>query len=256
MSIKNAASVRRVLSVLSAISIAVAGVCLIAGCISIYDSGEFSRAAVADAFSKISIPVYICLALTVLGLAWDMVFTPEKAGQKAEANSEMLLKSLSEKRDIGSLDEAKANALKAERKKRKINNLIQAAINVISGVIFLVYALNSDNFQSDANEAVINAMKVLFPCVFAAFICSATVLYLNKKSITREIAILKDAAKRENGENADTASGFRDRTIIISARIIILVFAISMLVYGYLSGGTRDVLTKAVNICTECIGLG
>ncbi len=256
MSIKNAASVRRILSVLSAISIVVAGVCLIAGCISIYDSGEFSREAVAAAFSEISIPVYICLALTVLGLAWDMVFTPEKVRQKPSVNDEMLLKSLSEKRDIDSLDEAKSNALKAERKKRKTNNLIQAAIYVISGVIFLIYALDTSNFGSDINASVIGAMRVLFPCVSAAFICSVAVLYLNKKSIAREIAILKESAKRENSENADTTSGLRNRTIILSARIIILVFAISILVYGFASGGTKDVLTKAVNICTECIGLG
>ena len=29
-----------------------------------------------------------------------------------------------------------------------------------------------------------------------------------------------------------------------------------MLVAGVLNGGMRDVLVKAVNICTECIGLG
>ena len=36
----------------------------------------------------------------------------------------------------------------------------------------------------------------------------------------------------------------------------ILVASIILIVYGFLCGGTVDVLAKAINICTECIGLG
>ncbi|MBQ2901252.1 MAG: thioredoxin [Agathobacter sp.] len=39
-------------------------------------------------------------------------------------------------------------------------------------------------------------------------------------------------------------------------RNAILVVAIILVVYGFLNGGTIDVLAKAINICTECIGLG
>ena len=35
-----------------------------------------------------------------------------------------------------------------------------------------------------------------------------------------------------------------------------LPMAVGLLLYGFFAGGTADVLTKAVNICTECIGLG
>ena len=39
-------------------------------------------------------------------------------------------------------------------------------------------------------------------------------------------------------------------------RYSLLGIGITLLVYGFFAGGTRDVLTKAVNICTECVGLG
>ncbi|MBQ8794562.1 MAG: thioredoxin [Clostridia bacterium] len=39
-------------------------------------------------------------------------------------------------------------------------------------------------------------------------------------------------------------------------RLIILGIAVITLVLGAIFGGYADVLTKAVNICTECIGLG
>ena len=39
-------------------------------------------------------------------------------------------------------------------------------------------------------------------------------------------------------------------------RYALLIAAAALALFGFFSGGTADVLTKAVNICTECIGLG
>ncbi len=36
----------------------------------------------------------------------------------------------------------------------------------------------------------------------------------------------------------------------------LLVLALGLIVLGVLNGGLRDVLIKAANLCTECIGLG
>lgn len=44
------------------------------------------------------------------------------------------------------------------------------------------------------------------------------------------------------------------RVNIIRAALIVL--AALLIVAGILNGGLRDVLYKAKNICTECIGLG
>ena len=37
---------------------------------------------------------------------------------------------------------------------------------------------------------------------------------------------------------------------------ILLVLAIGMCIYGAVTGEMQTVLTKAINICMECIGLG
>ena len=44
----------------------------------------------------------------------------------------------------------------------------------------------------------------------------------------------------------------------LSKRNYLIVFAVItlLLVAGMLNGGLKDVLIKAINICTECIGLG
>lgn len=39
-------------------------------------------------------------------------------------------------------------------------------------------------------------------------------------------------------------------------RLVLLALAAAMIALGACNGGARDVLYKAVNICTECVGLG
>ena len=39
-------------------------------------------------------------------------------------------------------------------------------------------------------------------------------------------------------------------------RVFLLLLAAMLLAAGVYNGGMRDVWVKAVNICTECIGLG
>ena len=39
-------------------------------------------------------------------------------------------------------------------------------------------------------------------------------------------------------------------------RSAVLAAALVLLLCGFFTGGAADVLTKAANICTECIGLG
>ena len=39
-------------------------------------------------------------------------------------------------------------------------------------------------------------------------------------------------------------------------RVVLYAAAVVLIVLGVMNGGLRDVLVKAINICTECIGLG
>ena len=39
-------------------------------------------------------------------------------------------------------------------------------------------------------------------------------------------------------------------------RAVLCAVAVLLIVYGILNGGARDVLAKAVKICSECIGIG
>lgn len=47
-----------------------------------------------------------------------------------------------------------------------------------------------------------------------------------------------------------------NKRVVLIVRSSVLLIAVIFITYGFISGGAIAVLTKAVNICTECIGLG
>lgn len=137
----------RIYSILLGAVIVIAAICLMAGCLSIYNSGDqpYSREIVAETFSKIAIPVFLCIGMIVLGFVLNFLLSP--ADEKKEKKTVSINKELSE-----------ADLLEAKR--------------------------------------------------------------------------------------------------IRISRYCILGVAVLFLVYGLATGGIADVLAKAINICTECIGLG
>lgn len=62
--------------------------------------------------------------------------------------------------------------------------------------------------------------------------------------------------KKVNRKKVDaTAPAIQPRKLLY-LRLALLCIGIGIFVYGFFAGGTADVMTKAVNICTECVGLG
>lgn len=241
----------RIYSIILAIFCVAAGVCLIFGCLSVYNTGEYSRAAVANAFAKIAIPVYAFVLLAVAG-----AFLPITEKRAKNDNSQAVFLMLYEKKNFDACDEGLKNAVVAQRQKRKKASLICAAVCTVSAVVFLAYALNASHFQADINTSVINAVCVLLPCLALAFATGLAVSLFNKKSIAREVALLKTAPNAEgNAKNAEKPCNNSQNTVKLVRAVLVLAAAV-LTVYGYFTGGFEDVLTKAVNICTECIGLG
>lgn len=248
---------RRIYNILHSISIIVAGVCLMAGCLSIYSSGDgaYSRQIVAETFSKISLPVYLCLILTVIGFVWDFLVPSKAEKDKKFKPYSHLLDRLIVKKDLSGCDEALLNTIYKERKSRKLHTVIRTIIICISGAVFLGYALNSNNYQTDINTSVIKAMWVLIPCLVIPFIYSVFTAYHNEKSLKNEIELIKKAPAKENTEEAEDNISKSEKVVNV-VRFALLFVGVGILIYGYFAGGTADVLTKAINICTECIGLG
>ena len=233
--------------------IVLAGICLMVACVSIYRSGDkpFSRDAVAAAFAPISIPVYLCLAMVLGGFVLKLIF-PEPAEKPAAVKQpSVTLKRLQSRADLaGCADDLKAGIL-AQQQRRKKQKRISALILAACALVFLVYALDGSHFHpSEINTSMIRAMWVLLPCLAVAFAACIRFVHVRKDSILKEIELLKQCPKKD-APQAEQKSGH-----CVKVRYALLLAAVALALFGFFSGGTADVLTKAVNICTECIGLG
>lgn len=247
---------RKPLHIVLSVSIILAGLCLMWACLSIYRSGDqpFSRESVAAAFGPISLPVYLCLGLTALSLLAELLLPQAKVKTPPVRQTRMILRRLQEKTDLSLCSEDLRSQVQALRSTRKLYDRICLTVLVLSSILFLTYGLNPSNFhQTQINQSMIRAMFWLLPCSAIPFGCGIFAAHKNRASMAQELALLKTAPK-ESRIAAPKPRNHRRRDFLL--RTGLLAVGIVILVYGFLAGGTADVLTKAVNICTECVGLG
>lgn len=248
--------IHTIYSIVLSLALVIAGICLILACVGIYRSGDrpFSPEAVAAAFAGIAIPVYLCLILIVGGFLLDIILPLPAPAKKAVKQNQAILQRL-----LKTFDEEQCYSDVAEKihrleKNRKLHRIIGFGILILCSAVFLVYGLNGNNFhQSDINSSMIKAMWVFLPCLLIPFAYAVWDAYYQKKSILKQIELVRSAPKK--AACADEAVTQPDNRLYI-LRFALLILCVGILLYGFFTGGTQDVLTKAVNICTECVGLG
>lgn len=232
----------------------VAGICLMVACVGIYRSGDepFSREAVAAAFSPISVPVYLCLAMVLAGFVLKLIFPDPAKKPAAIKQPAVTLKRLQSRADLERCEESLKTEILALRQRRKQQKRICALVLAVCTLVFMVYALNGSHFhQSEINASMIRAMYILLPCLNVSFAACIWFVNTRRKGILKEIDLLKQCPKMDAPQEESTKPCH-----CAKVRCALLLAAAALALFGFFSGGTADVLTKAVNICTECIGLG
>ncbi len=227
----------------------ISGLCLIFACLAIYRTGEFTPAAVSLWFGRICIPIYITLALAAV--SFFLPRTPEKA--KAPRQVSRQLARLRSRADLEHTDPQLLQAIDAQLKLRRHGFGEKVIVTSFCIVLALAYWCNPRNFhQSQINASMISASVVLFTCVALPIVVWLRVDKAALASMEQEIALLKQAptlpaAPKEPAQDAPSR---------LPIQAVLVALALALLIFGALTGGTADVLTKAVNICTECVGLG
>lgn len=256
----NKDSVRRtrlVFGILVSLAAIAAGVCFITACLGIYLSGGdqiYTPEKVAHGFSVIAVPVYLFLALAIVGMVLDLFLPLGKKKIKAEKNLAATLERLLSKRDIENCNcELKAEIL-SQQKLRRRDKIITLAVLAVCSIGFLVYGANPANFhQSEINGSMVTAVIILLGCMAVPFAFALATAYRAKKSLQKEIDLVKQIPA---GETVIPAPKAESKNLLVIARWVLVAVAVAILLYGFFTGGTADVLTKAKNICTECVGLG
>ena len=255
MTNKTAKWIRLIYGCVLSVSLVIAGLCLMAVCVEIYRSGDqpFSSQAVALGFSQIALPVYLSIALILGGFILHWVLPVESAKKAADKQYPMMLKRMKDRYDLSKAEPELQAAIRDEENFRKRCWLIFAVVFAIGSVIFLVYGLNPANFhQTQINGSMISAMYVLLPCMAVPFALAVFSSYFSRRSMKKELELVKKAIQVcPKNEIAKSKS-----SSLMIPRLALLGVGLAFLIYGFFAGGTMDVLTKAINICTECVGLG
>ena len=251
-------TIHLIFGIVISLCLTITGVLFINACWNIYRSGDhpFSPESVAAAFVSVRIPVYITLCLAILGFLLDAFFPLEKKNSPPEKQYGIILQRLHKKLDLGSCDPATQNKIAACRRERFVVHIAFIAVCAVCFGIFLGYAVQPKHFDDmQINQSIVKAMVWFFPCLALPFGFGLFDHYFSRYSIQKEIQLVRQA----NAEAAPVSAAVTAPAKLPVARLVswgILLLAVGCFLYGLLNGGTVDVLTKAVNICTECVGLG
>ena len=255
MTQKQQKALRIVYYSLVSVALAVSAILLMVACVGIYRTGDhpFTPEVVAAAFAPIALPVYICLGLVAVGIILHPLLpTEDKSNPDL---TPVTCKRMQSRVDLSLCPAELVSKVNRERSARVINQIITAILLVLGAVVFLVYALDFDHFhQSEITGSMIEAMWVLLPCMGVPFAYGVFAAFYSRASQKREIALLREAPA-EAKVTPTTTKKKQTKTVAV-IRGAIIVVALACIVGGLLYNGWADVLTKAINICTECIGLG
>ena len=253
MSTYNPKNIHFVYNVILSVVIIFAGLCFIAASLHIYFAGAhiYTREIVAEHFTVIAVPVYLCLALVIGSFLLELALPQEKKRPSPAAQQTMVLKNLQKRRVLEKGEQDVIAAISIEDRLRRRNTTIGWLLLALGAIVFLSYGCNAANFHSSRiTESMIRAMWVMLPCLAVPFLWALYAAHHAKGSLKREIELWKQIPTGE----VTAAEAKPDRTNLL--RVIIVAAAVILIIIGLLSGGTADVLTKAINICTECVGLG
>ena len=264
--------VHLIYGIVLSVIIIVTGICFIVSCIDIYKSGmrPFTYESISAHFMAIIVPVVLCIVGIVGGMVVSC-FPLEKPKIKGFIDTGITLKKMTAKIDISKCDAEAQSKITRERKIRKYSNYLCIDAIVVSLAISLIYVLNKSNFPAiDINAEMVNAMLFVIPCAIVSIASIYANVMICTASTVRELEVVKQALRSGQQSNKPTTAaggpppltvtgGYvsgQNEKILLGARLTIFVLAVAFIVIGIFNGGMADVLQKAINICTECIGLG
>lgn len=122
----------------------------------------------------------------------------------------------------------------------------------------LFYLFHEEHFPDQDLESMIPGLtSALIPWTFAGISVLMISGFFREQSMRRETDIAKEQKKREAGAGTGFMPKPQKNAVRYTATQIALCIAAAVLILmGIMNGSALDVLIKAINICSECIGLG
>ena len=226
-------------------------------CVDIYQTGTanvdetgvllqaiYTREDVAARLKALSVPIFVGIAVIVAAMA-------AHAGHPAEAKTPGMTASNRLRLMRRRVRELPPAALREERLRIGVY-AGTGAVLLVCAVFVLLYLLDGSHFASWDLETVMGEMMTVFaPWTALALAAVYASGVLRDKSMQRECDALKTVVSSGLQPQVE-----KQHAVIPMIRMVLLTAAVLFIVLGVMNGGLYDVLVKAINICTECIGLG
>lgn len=250
----------KILAIATAVCVILLGIAFIACCTHLYFTGgdnPFSRESVGRYLVILAVPSFITIALAIGGFVFAYVNKIKDDENSKRTNLE-ILESFKSRFVFDSFDEeTKANVL-ALKKQRDIMNIVAIAVSAICAVIALVYFIFIGDFSNENhNREIISALALVLPLTAVASAIHVLKLYIVEKCAKEEYDLLRESVKKHGlPALAEAIAAEKPVNAVNVTKCVILAVAVAFVLIGIFNGGVADVLSKAVKICTECIGLG
>ena len=217
--------------------------------VGVYVHPVYSTQIVAEYFATIAWIVYGWLIVTA-GMLVCSLFLP-KVDCRVAPEALATVARLEKRMATQSPQSEEAQRVLREQRRRKYITLSVIVLCAACLAVCLIYLLTPGRFQSTDLEPVMAQLAVhVFPWILVGFAVACVGALLMNQSAVREIP---DVKKLIGKQPAAKEARNRNQTVL---RIALYAVAVALIVWGVLNLGMRDVLMKAINICTECVGLG
>ena len=209
----------------------------------------YTPRAAAEKFAPIAPLCLAGLGLLTAGLALGV----KDEGAEGPARDAMLA------RDLLSAHVAQpSEAMRAERRRQSRLAWIGRGLFGLSMVPVLVYLLDPAHFpEADPEGMFFGLTGALLPWTALGLGALSVCAVLAERSALREAQAARERLAEERAAGITVAvEPVKPMKKAAVPRLILIVAAIACIVAGALNGSARDVLYKAITICTECVGLG
>ena len=257
MSQDKAKMIHLIYGIIVSVLIVALGITMMIACWDIYTSGEhpFSRASIGAKLKDMSILLWLNLGAIVGGIILNICLPLQRPKTKAVRDELVLMKKLAAK--AGNPTPEQKTAIEKLQRKRWLSPVITGGI--FGGLMArpAVYILNRGNFPGADPTGEIKAAALILaaPAIIGLLLCFFCSVFV-KKLILKETEIYKQIISSGNKFASVPAADTQKPVLIKTVRFIGFAVAIAFIVVGCFNGSARDVLSKAIKICTECIGLG
>ncbi len=150
--------------------------------------------------------------------------------------------------------------LKNETKKRKIVWWINIGVLCVCCICSLIYICNINNFRYtdgvNPTKQVTSMVLYLLPWIILSFSSLLLCKIYEERSSKNSLEIIKKVIKIKGKKEYIYKENKQKKMAMNITSIVIGVVAVIFIIVGALNGGAESVMQKAINICTECIGLG